>query len=310
MTSHYDRCLTAGLRACFTCLTLVLAASLLTSCQRTKAWLGDADAQHELGVACKAKNPEAALQWFNKAAAKGNSAAQYELGLAHKVKNPEAALQWFSKAAEKGHAQAQYELGLAYRRGLGVAKNRSTAVRFFQRACDAGVKPACPEAKLRLLVRYKHSIDIALDGAAFLDGMTDSERHHLVEELGQGYQTTLEKVIVMKKAAAPEEEFKESPNLFNFVVDINAHFSEHPKYFFGERLSIGVTEHWGVRDTNDPTSSSERSLQYELEGQPYSIGVDDLHKAGAAAYVSTTKPKRDVVIAPIRQVLAAWSSRP
>ena len=287
----------------------VAAGPLLMGCRPTRAWLGDADAQYQMGLASKAKHPEAARQWFDKAAAKGNPPAQYELGLASKAKNPETALAWFTKASGKGHAPAHYELGLAYRRGLGVAKNRVTAVRLFERACAAGVKAACPEAKLKLLVRQTHSIDIALDGAMFLDGMVDNEKRHFVDELGQGYQTTVEKAVLWKQEAVPADAFKESPNLFDFVIDLNTHFSEHTKYFFFEAVGFGVVEHWRVRDMNTPAASTEHSLRYELQGSSNS-SIDHLKDDGAAAYLSTVKPKRAAVIAHVRQQLAAWSTRP
>jgi uncharacterized protein len=71
-----------------------------------------------------------ALDWFRKAALKGNTEAQFNLGamcyFGHGVaQNYPDALDWFRKAAFKGHAKAQFNLGVMYDVGQGVPQDHA-----------------------------------------------------------------------------------------------------------------------------------------------------------------------------------------
>jgi uncharacterized protein len=69
---------------------------------RVKAELGDARAQHNLGV-------------------------MYEKGLGVAKDNVQA-VQWYRKAANQGFAQAQHNLGVMYAQGQGVAQDYAQAM--------------------------------------------------------------------------------------------------------------------------------------------------------------------------------------
>ena len=45
-------------------------------------------------------------------------------------------LQWFSKAAERGNVRAQHRMGLAYETGRGVAKDISLALQWYHKAAE------------------------------------------------------------------------------------------------------------------------------------------------------------------------------
>lgn len=52
------------------------------------------------------------------------------------------AIQLYQKAAEQGLAQAQFNLGVCYYNGEGVARDRTAAKRWLQRAADQGNEKA------------------------------------------------------------------------------------------------------------------------------------------------------------------------
>ena len=53
-------------------------------------------------------------------------------------KNAEAAVEWYRRAADKGDVKAMRYLGLNYEHGIGVEKNVETAVEWFGRAAVLG----------------------------------------------------------------------------------------------------------------------------------------------------------------------------
>lgn len=75
-----------------------------------------------------ARNPEQAVEWWEKAAALNLPEAQYNLALCYArgegtSRDPEKAVYWWKLAAEQGMADAAYNLALCYRHGFGVDRN-------------------------------------------------------------------------------------------------------------------------------------------------------------------------------------------
>ncbi|MDR1044981.1 MAG: sel1 repeat family protein [Candidatus Adiutrix sp.] len=68
-------------------------------------------------------------------------ASFYEQGLGV-ARNHSEALEWYQKAAEKNLPAGFYQLGLAYEAGKGVTANRDAAVTYFQKAADLKVAEA------------------------------------------------------------------------------------------------------------------------------------------------------------------------
>ena len=78
------------------------------------------------------RDPAAAVQWLEKAAALDDPRAQFELGIAHEKgvgvdRDPQAAAEWFRKAAEQGDKEAQFNLAvmLATDYGAGLSESSS-----------------------------------------------------------------------------------------------------------------------------------------------------------------------------------------
>ncbi len=73
----------------------------------------------------------------------GDAAAEYEVGLRlaegrSVVRDPKAAVDWLQKAAAQGLAPAQYRLGSAYEKGIGVPRDPPMAMTLYGRAAEAG----------------------------------------------------------------------------------------------------------------------------------------------------------------------------
>lgn len=69
----------------------------------------------------------------------GNSLAQNNLGTEYdKEQNYELAVEWFRKAAEKGQVNAQYNLGVKLEAGQGVAKDMQQATYWYKKAAAQG----------------------------------------------------------------------------------------------------------------------------------------------------------------------------
>jgi TPR repeat protein len=65
------------------------------------------------------------MNWFARAAAKGNASAQWKIGLGYlkgigMPQNDKRAAEWFKRAANQGHIGAQFALSEMYLRGCGV----------------------------------------------------------------------------------------------------------------------------------------------------------------------------------------------
>ena len=119
---------------------------------RKAAEKGNAEAQLELGKRYfegrgVSPNEDEAVKWYTKAAENGNTDAQLALGDRYFVEQKySAAAKWYRKAAEQRISNAQYKLGLMYSQGQGVERNYVEAAEWYRKAADQGL----PEAQRRL----------------------------------------------------------------------------------------------------------------------------------------------------------------
>ena len=93
------------------------------------------------------QNDSEALEWYRKAAEKGNADAQIELGKRYfegrgVSANEAEAVVWYRKAADKGNTEAQLELGDRYFEGRGVEQKYSTAAEWYRKAAEQGIARA------------------------------------------------------------------------------------------------------------------------------------------------------------------------
>lgn len=76
-------------------------------------------------------------------AEQGDEEAQFSMGLRYDTgdgveRNPQQAVQWFNKAAKAGVAGACLYLGMKYEFGAGVSQNRKTAIHWYKKAAVQG----------------------------------------------------------------------------------------------------------------------------------------------------------------------------
>ena len=101
-----------------------------------------------------------ALEWFTKAAERGNVDAQvnvaryYFEGKSDIVpQDYKEAVKWFRMAAENGSASAMFQLGECYENGYGVEKDIDEAVKWYTKAKENGNQNA--EARLKAMNNSK-----------------------------------------------------------------------------------------------------------------------------------------------------------
>ena len=108
------------------------------------------------------RNPEKAMEFFRKAANKGNAKAQFHLGVCSErgmgvKQNDKEALKWYAESAKQGYEPAQFNLGAFFHFGRGVAENEDEAIRwYFKAAINDEV-----DAQNNLAVLYKNLGDEA-----------------------------------------------------------------------------------------------------------------------------------------------------
>ena len=119
----------------------------------TKAFSGDANAQHDLAAIYTAGHAgvktdyKRAYQWFNEAAHNNVANAQYNLGVLYHqglgVKQDTArAIMMYEVAAANNHPEAQYNLGIAHIEGIGAAYSPQNAAHYFEAAVKNNVVEA------------------------------------------------------------------------------------------------------------------------------------------------------------------------
>ncbi|KXS17660.1 HCP-like protein [Gonapodya prolifera JEL478] len=90
------------------------------------------------------KNAEAeSVKWFMRSADRGSSRALNALGrISQRRGNMPAAVEFWQKAAQKGNAKAMQNLAICYLKGEGVEANAVEAVRLFRNAAELGNIPS------------------------------------------------------------------------------------------------------------------------------------------------------------------------
>jgi len=86
---------------------------------------------------------EAAETHWISPAEHGDALAKFNMGILHdnprsSTRDPQLALQWYQKAAEAGDAPAAFNLGLMHEQGDGTGVDMAQAVVWYQRAAEGG----------------------------------------------------------------------------------------------------------------------------------------------------------------------------
>jgi len=123
---------------------LSLAAAVLTAALAVSLVGGPAVAGlEEAEAAYAAGNFERAAAELRPLAEDGDALAQHNLGVMYQkgigvAKDRDEAMRWYRRAAEAGVASSQYNLGLMYESGKGAARNPAEARKWFELAAAQG----------------------------------------------------------------------------------------------------------------------------------------------------------------------------
>ncbi len=106
-------------------------------------------------------NLEIAVQWFERAAAKGLAPAMYRLGSLYEKgqgvkKDLEKARQLYIAGADKGNAKAVHNLAVLYAEGIDGKPDYRTASQWFRKAADKGVA----DSQYNLGILYARGIGV------------------------------------------------------------------------------------------------------------------------------------------------------
>jgi|SRR5579864_1260780 len=135
---------------------------------RTKAEMGDAAAEYELGRSMLSPKPtdsefESAMPWFRRSAEQGYAPAEYMYGGLFREgrwKNPQELVYWWTKAAEQGDINAQLWLGVHYEDGRdGVKRDYRDAFKWLSLAAKQGQ----PDAQVTLGQMYEDGEGVPQD---------------------------------------------------------------------------------------------------------------------------------------------------
>lgn len=178
----------ARMRSLLAFLLLSLFSSLLVSAQtidpqtgavcesrpadmdavRSKAAIGDASAEYELGRSMLSTTPTdsefaSAMPWFRRSAEQGYAPAQYIYGSLFRDgrwKDPKQLVYWWKKAAEQGNVHAQLWLGVYHEDGRdGVSRDYSEALKWLSMAAKQGQ----PDAQVMLGQMYENGEGVPQD---------------------------------------------------------------------------------------------------------------------------------------------------
>lgn len=127
-------------------------ADMVFDFQKKMADKGNTEAQFKVGEMYEMgrgvrKNMAVAIEWFNKASAKGHVEAGYKLLYLDIQKNNLTAenkgeFENLKSKGKSGEGYAQYMLGLMYQNGVGLKKSESKAMEWYKKAALQGITAA------------------------------------------------------------------------------------------------------------------------------------------------------------------------
>ena len=84
-----------------------------------------------------------AVEWYRKAAEKGDAGGQYSLGYSYYSgegvdQDYAKAMVWYQKSAAQGNAGAMCNIGWLYENGNGVTQSMTKAIEYYKKAANAG----------------------------------------------------------------------------------------------------------------------------------------------------------------------------
>jgi TPR repeat protein len=164
------------------------------------------------------KDYKLAVEWFRKAAERGDAKAQYNLGTAYDkgqgvAQDYAQAAQWYRKAADQGLPQAQNNLGILYKQGQGVPQDYAQAAGWFRQAADVGFA----QAQYNLGLAYRDGQGVKQDRGQALQWLQkaaaqgDEQAQADLNPLKTSGKAASKTTRTVKQAPAPQKAAKPNP---------------------------------------------------------------------------------------------------
>lgn len=278
-------------------LLLIAIACVLVTATRTdadeiqdlkaKAEKGDAAAQHDLGQRYAAgngvaKDEQAALGWFRKAAQREYVPAYVSLGSVYShgfgVKQDWAeSIRWFRKAALAGNRVAQHNLGLDYEFGHGVEQNYETAAEWYR----LGVEQGQPRCQYNLGQLYEAGRGVVANKLeAFILYSLASAHENQNHIFGEAKAKELVgKRDALAKVLSPEdlETAKQRIAAYQALVLVN------PRQFGPADSKIGTSRGWYILKSFDPETREAEIIP----DRPQETGTPEVFRARMLPWATT-----------------------
>lgn len=162
------------------------------------------------------RKPTETVEWYRKAAEKGNASAQNNLGVIYAngigvAQNRTEAEKWYRKAAEQGYLDAQFYLGEMYANGDGVPVNNEEAVKWFRKAALRFHSGALP--RLGLKFYYGEGVQkCEIEGLAWFIYKTGVGRDTFGHEDDMKTRTSMEAALGPEKTLVAKKRSREIQN--------------------------------------------------------------------------------------------------
>lgn len=241
-----------------------------------------ADAQYMLGqcsfhcqgVMSEEQGSDAAMKWFEAAAANGHSDAMVGMGdcwfeqgnralnnsiqlggdeecLAESAQCYSKGITWYRKSADRGNARGEYLLGIAYTNGTGVEQDDDEAIKWCLLSAKKGYAPAQHQVGVFSALGVKDEPNYAEAfnwyRLAAEQGYPDSQHNLAVCYLaGQGVDKDLAEAVKWEKLAAEQGHALAMYNLgtiYHDGVGVEKDYAE-AAYYFEEAARQGCWDAW------------------------------------------------------------------
>ncbi len=164
---------------------------------------------------------------------------------------------------------------------------------------------------IKVLVRQTHVIEIAFDGARFLDALDEVAKNAAPEARQRvslasagGPCLFVEEKQILSRGEAPGKWAKD-PAEHEFLVEWKQEYTEHAKYNFSAPLSVSVAETWTVGKVSDPAVVQTWKASYSLRGTNISAPKEEISRKAVEQTETVVAPARGPIFQEIREFLVA-----
>jgi hypothetical protein len=174
-------------------------------------------------------------------------------------------------------------------------------------SCETMKRPVPPTT---VLVRRTSVSDIALDGAQFLDALTEVAKNSTPPLRERVLLDSTGALVVVQESQllSPGEaagKWEKADSGFDVLIEWSLENREHTKFSFGSSLEISVSEAWTARAVADPRVTKSWKTSYTLTGPGMIPSDDERRRAAIAQTEQVIAPARGPILAEIQAFIKA-----